>query len=126
MRIFKTKKFAKFARKERIADIKLCKVVKELELGQIDADLGGGVIKQKMARLNQGSSGGYRSIILYRQSQRVFFVHGFLKTNEDNISATEERDFKDLAPILLSLADNKLADLLKTKELVEVECNEQN
>ena len=72
MRIFKSKRFARFARKERISDGKLCKAVKDAERGLIDADYGGGVIKQRIARPNEGKSGGYRSIILFRRGRRSF------------------------------------------------------
>ena len=126
MRIFITKKFAKFVRKEKIVTSKLCQIVDDVELGRVDARLGSAVIKQRLARLNQGSAGGYRIIIVYSQRQRVFFVHGFLKANEDNITTTEQEDFKTLANILLVLSEDKLALLLKAKELRELDCNEQH
>ena len=58
MRIFKTKLFARFARRERISDGALCEAVSRVEKGLVDADLGGGVIKQRIARQGQGRSGG--------------------------------------------------------------------
>ena len=79
VRVFKSKRFAKFARKERISDATLCQSVLDAERGQIDADYGGGVIKQRIARPNEGKSGGYRSIILFRRGERAFFVYGFAK-----------------------------------------------
>lgn len=74
LRIYKNAWFERFARKQRIADSALRDAVRRAEQGQIDADLGGGVIKQRIARAGQGKSGGYRTIILYRQEQRAFFV----------------------------------------------------
>ena len=65
MRIFKNKWFAKFARKEEISDEKLIQAVKDADAGNIDADYGGGVIKQRISRPQEGKSGGYRTIILY-------------------------------------------------------------
>lgn len=124
MRIFITKKFARFIRKEKINVSTLCQVVDNLETGLIDAHLGGHVIKQRLARLNQGRSGGYRLIIIYDQGHRLFFVHGFAKADEDNITVTEHEDFKRLAPILFVLDEDKLAALLKAKEFVELECYE--
>ncbi len=73
MRIFKNKWFARFARKEGISEAKLREVVKDAEAGNIDADYGGGVIKQRIARSNEGKSGGYRSVILYRRGDKAFF-----------------------------------------------------
>lgn len=124
MRIFITKKFAKFIRKEKIMTSKLCQIVNDVELGRVDARLGGAVIKQRIARINQGSSGGYRIIVIYNQGQRIFFVHGFSKTNEDNITITEQEDFKTLASLLLSLDEAQLSQLLEIKELRELNCDE--
>ena len=78
MRVFKNKWFTKFAQKEDISDATLCEAIKDAEAGRIDADYGGGVIKQRIARPNEGKSGGYRAIILYRQGDKAFFVYGFL------------------------------------------------
>jgi hypothetical protein len=80
VRIFKNKWFAKFARDEDISDAKLCNAIQDAEKGLIDADYGGGVIKQRIARQNEGKSGGYRAIILFLRGDRSFFVFGFLKS----------------------------------------------
>jgi len=88
MRIFKSKRFAKFARKERISNETLCAVVLDAEAGRIDANYGGDVIKQRIARPNEGKSGGYRSVILYRKGEKAFFVYGFPKSEQDNIDKT--------------------------------------
>jgi len=39
-------------------DDRLCEAVERAESGLIDANLGGGLIKQRVARLGQGRSGG--------------------------------------------------------------------
>ena len=91
VRIFKNRWFAKFAKKEGISDAKLCKAVKDAEVGKIDADYGGGVIKQRIARPNEGKSGGYRSVILYHRDNRAFFVYGFPKNERENIDDAEEQ-----------------------------------
>jgi hypothetical protein len=80
LRIFKSRWFQRFARKERIADTLLWDAVARAEKGQIDADLGGDVIKQRIARLGQGRSKGYRVIILFRRGDKGFFEYGFLKS----------------------------------------------
>ena len=73
MRVFKSKHFARFAAQEGIQDEVLCDAVKRADGGLVDADLGGGVIKQRLAREGRGRSGGYRSIILFRTANRAFF-----------------------------------------------------
>ena len=125
MRVFKSKRFAKFARKERISDASLCKAVKEADAGMIDADYGSGVIKQRIARPNEGKSGGYRSIILFRRGVRSFFVFGFAKSEQANIDASDERDFKELARVLLAASEADLKKLIERGEFLEVHCDEQ-
>ncbi len=124
MRVFKNKWFAKFARKGCIGDAKLCEVVKDTEAGKIDADYGGGVIKQRIARPNEGKSGGYRAIILYRLGDRFFFVYGFPKSERDNIDEAEEREFKELAKVTLAFSDGEIAHLVKIEAYKEVNCDD--
>jgi len=126
VRTFKSKSFAKFARKEGITDGQLCKAIRDAENGLIDADLGGGVIKQRIARPNEGKSGGYRSIILFRAGDRAFFVYGFAKSAQANIDAGEEADFKELAFILLELNDEQIEKLLEAKKFTEVICDDKD
>ncbi|GIK97818.1 MAG: hypothetical protein BroJett029_20270 [Alphaproteobacteria bacterium] len=63
MRVFVTRQFGRFARSERMADDRLCVAIARAESGLIDADLGGGLIKQRVARPGQGRSGGYRTVV---------------------------------------------------------------
>jgi len=124
MRIFKNERFAKFAKKERISDAKLCEVVKDIEAGKIDADYGGGVIKQRIARPNEGKSGGYRTIILYRMGDKAFFVYGFPKSEQENIDEVEERGLKKLAKEVFSLSDGEIAKMVKKGAFKEVKCDD--
>ena len=125
MRIFKNKWFARFARKERITDARLAEAVTNAEKGLVDADYGGGVIKQRIARQGQGKSGGYRSIVIFRKGNLAFFVYGFAKSERDNIDQSDERDFKDLAKVLLGLSDEGLKKLTDRGELTEVEYDDK-
>ncbi len=121
MRIFKNKRFSKFARKEGISDEKLIQAVRDVDDGNIDADYGGGVIKQRIARPQEGKSGGYRTFILFRKGETAFFVFGFAKSSLDNIDKSDVRSFKKLAKILLSVSDNQVENLLKIGEIEEIE-----
>jgi hypothetical protein len=89
VRIFKNKAFTRFARKAQIGDLMLCEAIDDAERGLIAADLGGGVIKQRIARRGQGKSGGFRTLIVFRAGARAFFVHGFAKNEKDNIGKDE-------------------------------------
>ncbi len=125
-RIFKNRWFVRFARQQKIEDADLCKAVSNAQRGVIDAILGGGVIKQRIARANEGKSGGFRSIILFRVSQHSFFVYGFAKNERDNIRDDELKAFKRAAEISLAFDDVELEKLLAAGELTEVQCNEEN
>lgn len=124
MRIFMNRWFAKFAKAENISNAKLCKAVKDAEDGLIDADYGGGVIKQRVARPHEGRSGGYRTIILYCQRDKAYFVYGFSKKDRDNINKLEEREFKELAKITFALTDDELGKLIKTGACTEIKCDD--
>lgn len=94
MRVFKNTWFQRFARKERIADAALCDAVARAEKGQIDADLGGSVLKQRIARPGAGRSGGYRTVLLFRVGDRALFAYGFAKSDRDNIGDDELAAFR--------------------------------
>ena len=121
MRIFRNAWFERFARKQKIQDAALCNAVHRAELGLIDADLGGEVIKQRVARQGQGRSGGYRTLILYRRAHRAFFVYGFAKSQQANISDEEEAVFKKMAQHVLALTDEQLAALIQNGQFSEVD-----
>jgi hypothetical protein len=86
----------------------------------VDADLGGGVIKQRIARPGQGKSGGYRTIIFFRHNERAIFAYGFAKSDRANIDADEEKQFKEAAHHVLRLTEKQLAELVKNGDFVEV------
>jgi len=72
LRVFRNAWFARFARKEKISAAALWEAVERAERGLIDADLGGGVIKQRISRSGAGKSSGYRSIVIYRKDDKAF------------------------------------------------------
>lgn len=125
MRTFKTRLFGRFAVKERITDVMLCEAARRLRSGQVDADLGGGVIKQRIARAGGGKSGGYRSIILFRHRGHVFFAYGFAKSDQANIGPNELKGFRKLAKEMLAFDDAKLAIALRDHVIDEVHCNDE-
>lgn len=120
MRIFKNAWFKRFTRRERIGDATLAKAIARAAKGAVDADLGGNVIKQRIARPGRGKSGGYRTIIVFRQGDKAFFVYGFAKKELDNISRDELKVFKQAAKELLALSDVQIEKLIEIGGLTEV------
>lgn len=120
MRIFKNAWFRRFARRERITDQVLREAIDRAEDGITDADLGGGVIKQRIARPGQGKSGGYRTIIVFRKGDLAFFVYGYAKSERNNIDRGETDAFKRAAIQLLALSDEQIEMLIEKGALTEV------
>jgi hypothetical protein len=123
MRVFQTRPFARFASRQEISDADLCAAIRRAEKGLIDADLGGGVIKQRIARKGQGRSGGYRSIVLFRHGRLAFFVYGFAKSDRDNIRQDERKAFRELAGEMLGYDDKALAAAMNNGTIIEVLCH---
>lgn len=90
------------------------------ERGKVDADLGGGVIKQRIARPGRGKSGGYRTIIFFRRGVRAVFAYGFAKSDRANIDADEEKQFKEAARHVLRLTEKQIEELVNNGDFVEV------
>lgn len=125
MAVYVTKWFARFARREGLHDADLCAAVKRAEEGLIDADLGGGVIKQRIARPGEGKSGGYRSIVVFKVGSRAVFVYGFAKNRKGNVSRAELEAFKALAQELLGYDAKALKAAVKVGALKKVDCNDE-
>ena len=125
MRIFMTGWFVRFARKERLSEDALRDAVERAERGQIDADLGGGVIKQRVARQGQGKSGGYRMIVLYRSRFRAIFTYGFAKSRKADLDPDELEVYRELAKAYLALAEHAIDAHVAEGRLVEIAEDDQ-
>ena len=123
MRIFKNTQFSRFAEKEDISNEELKAVVAQLESGQIDADLGGGVYKQRIARQGEGKAGGYRVIVFFKNGDRSFFVFGFAKADMDNITQKQLKKMKETAKDLFLLTLNQLDELVNNGSFKELQVN---
>lgn len=117
-RVFKTRWFAKVARKALIRDDELCEAIVEVMKGQAD-DLGGGVFKK---RLNKNM---HRGIVLARGRTYWVYVYLFAKKDRENIDNDELDAFRDLADVYAAKSDEDITKELAAKELVEI-CHEQN
>jgi hypothetical protein len=125
LRVFVTKTFKRFQRKEAIGSETLCEAIQRAGRGLIDADLGAGLIKQRVGRPGQGRRGGYRTIIAYRKETRSVFLYGFPKNTQANIGAADRRDLTDYGMMLLDLGEEGIAAMIEAEELMEIECHDE-
>jgi len=123
VRILKTKWFARFARKYGITDDLLYVAVDEVERGIIDADLGGGVIKKRVARPGGGKRGGYRTLLAYKEAHAAFFMYGFAKNEMNNIAAGDLATLRDAAKQYGQLGDTQITAAVVIGQLEEVKRN---
>jgi len=111
---------ARFARGEALDDTRLAAAIAEIEQGRIDADLGGGLVKQRVARAGGGRSGGYRMVIAFRRVHRAVFIYGFAKNERDNIAPDELKSLREIAAGFLEADEAKLAQAISDGTLAEV------
>lgn len=121
MRIFLTRGVERFARRQRIADASLGEAIERAERGIIDADLGGGLIKQRVARPGQGRSGGFRMIVAYRAAERAVFLYAFAKSDRDNIDDDELEALRTIGANWLAASAELVGQAIEDGDLKEIE-----
>jgi len=120
MRVFKTRTFCRSMKRSGMTDGALRAAVLEMTKGLIDADLGGHVVKKRIAVTGQGKRGGARTIVATKLAERWFFIYGFRKNERANIDKDELRALQEVAKDLLGLDDRQLDIALQAGEIVEV------
>jgi hypothetical protein len=120
MAIYKLRKVRAFARRHGISDRMLAAAAGDVRDGRFDADLGGGLYKQRLARDGGGKSGGFRTLITHRTSKHLFFVYAYPKNARSNIGPDEEKGFKKLARMYGALSQEELDYAVRTGKLEEV------
>jgi len=120
MAIYKTRWFARWARKEGLADAALRRAIVEMTKGLFEAELGGDLLKKRIARPGEGKRGGYRALVATNRKSRWIFVYGFAKNARGNIDPDEEAALKKLAATLLNLTPAALTKAQIAGEIIEV------
>lgn len=125
MRIFKTKWLARYARRAGITDRSLAEAIARAGRGLVDADLGGGIIKQRIARSGAGRSGGYRMLVAYRAGARAVFLYAFAKNQQDNIGRDELVSLREIGAAWLA-ADNRGLDRAMDEGILQEVIDEES
>jgi hypothetical protein len=119
VRIFKTRTLAKFTRQNGIIDATLVAAVENAMRGLIDADLGGHIIKQRVARPGQGKRGGFRMLIGFR-SDLAIVLFGFAKNERENIDGDQLKTLREIVATWFAADEKKIAQALADGILIEV------
>ncbi|ASK34727.1 hypothetical protein CEK62_10205 [Alcanivorax sp. N3-2A] len=126
MDVFKRRDFARWQTREKMPDHALCTAVKEMACGLVNAELGGGLYKKRIARAGEGKRSGYRTLLAARTGERYVFLHAFSKGDRAKITPEETRALRFAAKVFLGLSAQDLLKTLETGVLLEVHCNEQD
>ena len=122
-RVFKTRPFSRWMRKTELSDLMLCNAVAEMAQGLIEADMGGSVVKKRIALPGRGKSGSARTLIATNKGNRWFFLFGFEKNERANVSAKELEALQEIATDLLEHSTAELDALVASDTLQEI-CND--
>ena len=120
MRIFKNKLFNRWAKEHRLDDDTLLKATEEMQHGLYEANLGGDIYKKRISLDAKGKRGGARVIIAFKVRDAIFFVYGFAKNAQDNITSREKNALKGLAKLYFSYSDAQLDEAVNAGKLIEV------
>lgn len=120
MQILKTQQFHRWAISEKLDDTQLKEAISEMNNGLIDACLGSGLCKKRIARLGQGKRSGFRTLLAFHQDARTIFLFGFAKNERENIENSQLILLKKLAKYYLQLSEFSIDQLIKKTTLIEV------
>jgi hypothetical protein len=128
MRVFLNKTFNKWARKEGVSDQTLVDAAKEVAGGQVEADLGKGLFKKRVARAGQGKRRGFRTLIGYcsHNTNRVIFLDAFAKNEKSNINDKEKEALQTVAQSFFATTDEQVTELIASEGFREITIDEQD
>lgn len=120
MKILATKQLSKWAKKNSVSTRDLFLAAEEVVKGDFEANLGGHIIKKRVAINNSGKSSGARMILFFKEGERLIYIHGFKKNEKANITDTELKAFKGLAKIFEVMTENQINQSIKSGYFIEV------
>ena len=115
MRVYLTRSSDRDAKRDGISDEDCQEAIRKAERGLIDADLGGGLIKQGIPRGNQGAAKGSRAVVLYKRGRVAVFLHIFAKSHKANLSKSELAEYLKAAQVLEKMSEDEFLALQATK-----------
>jgi len=123
--VYLSKAFTRLARREELTDVHICQAVVEMNAGLIDANLGAGLFKKRIAMPGQGKRGSWRALLGFQAGKKAFFLYLFPKNSRANIEDDEMKALKRLTRYYFTLKPGEIETALQCGELNEVNCNEK-
>lgn len=120
MHQLKTRTFQRWQKKSRVSDVALLVALAEMQAGLIDADLGGGVVKKRIASNGRGKSAGSRTLVATNKGTHWFFIYGFDKNQRSNITPTELEALQSVAGDLLAMKNSEIQAAIADGTLLEI------
>ena len=120
MKAYSTKTFKRWAEGNKLSIKSLTQCLKEIENGNIDANLGANLFKQRIPIQGKGKSGGHRVILALKLKDKAFFLYGFQKNQQDNLTPKELKAYKIIAKKFLDFSDIEIEAYIKNKVLFEI------
>jgi hypothetical protein len=103
-----------------ISDSRLREAIERAQSGLVDADLGGHLIKQRVAREGQGRSGGFRVIVAFDPDTRGIFLLAFAKNEKGNVTPNELESLKTIAATWMAADEATIDRAVDRGDLEEV------
>lgn len=122
--VFVTKPFARWMRKSQVTHLDILGAAEEMVQGLIDANLGGHLVKKRVALRGRGKSAGARTIVATKFEQRWIFLFGFEKNERSNIDANELKVLQELAATLLDFDQQAIAVAVGAGQLFQLQGEE--
>ena len=122
--VFVTKPFARWMRKSQVTHLDILAAAEEMVQGLIDANLGGHLVKKRVALRGRGKSAGARTIVATKFEQRWIFLFGFEKNERSNIDANELKVLQELAATLLDFDQQAIAVAVDAGQLFQLQGEE--
>jgi hypothetical protein len=128
VQVLAVRNFVRFAARAGLSDQALLKAADEIRRGIWDADLGGGLVKKRMARPGGGKRGGFRVIVAWRQSNGkrglLVFLLGFAKNDADTLTRAGHEGLKRVAAIYMNATPAGIATLMANGAAMEIKDHE--
>jgi hypothetical protein len=119
MKAYLPKSFQREARNDGVLDEDCREAIRKVEMGLIDASLGGRLMKQPTG--NRGAPRGSRAGVFYKRREVALFLHICAKSGKANLSKSELAEYLKLAQSREKLTETKLEALAATRGWRELE-----